>query len=156
MSPSRSSDGQPFRPSTPHPGPHPSPVATAHARQGPHCGQHQLKPFSVHKLQKQGHSVVLEDPFSPCFFTAQYNEVVGSLKEGRENEGGEEGLAAEALATGQMQGLVQELDLQNIFIFFPPIILLLETQPNTIIQKKDTVTCIKTNLMKYTAIVTDK
>lgn len=111
----------------PRPGPHPGSVATAHARQGPHCSQHQLRSLGVHELQEQGHSVILEDPFSPCFFTTQDNEVVGSLKEGRESDGQEEGLAAEALALGQMQGLVQELSLQNIFIFFLPIILLLET-----------------------------
>lgn len=74
----------------PRPGPHPRSVATAHARQGPHGSQHQLRPLRVHELQEQGHAVVLEDPFSPCLFTAQYDEVVGSLKEGRGSDGQEE------------------------------------------------------------------
>lgn len=111
----------------PWPCPHPSSVATTHARQGPYCSQHQLRPLSVQKLPQQGHTVVLEDSLGPCFLTAEDNEVVGRLKEGGNNEGHEGSLAAEALAVSQVQGLVQGLGLQNIFIFFCPIILLMGT-----------------------------
>ena len=77
----------------PRPCPHPSSVATAHARQGPHGSQHQLRPLRVQKLHQQGHAVVLEDPFGPRFLTAEDNEVVGGLKVQRKQQrsGGKSG-----------------------------------------------------------------
>lgn len=113
--PSTSLDQLPFEP--PIPGSHPCSVATAQARQGPHGSQHQLRPLSVHKLQQQSHSIALEDPLSPCFFTAQDNEVVGSL---REKQWKLLGSQRKALTLNPVQRLIHRLYLQNVGIFSPP------------------------------------